>query len=86
MRLGVGVHRGRILIARQNGIVDYFGNTMRQTSTITQHSDGAISLSDKIDTDPLVRELLQEHGMTSQLTKITTGRETPILVGRINPS
>ncbi len=86
LRIGVGVHRGRTLLAIQNGIVDYFGNTMRQTSAIAQHSDGAVSLSDKIATDPLVRELLQEQGITSLLTKISTGRETPLIVGRITLS
>lgn len=78
--LGLAVHRGRTLIAQQNGRIDYFGTTIRCASKLATQAHGCLLLSDAVASDPLVRQLLLDRGTSSETLLLSDDSPTPQIV------
>jgi eukaryotic-like serine/threonine-protein kinase len=69
LEFGLVIHRGRMLMAKQNGRIDYFGATMRSAVGLASHSRDRILLSDVVAIDPVVREMLVQEQLTAKTVK-----------------
>ena len=60
------VHRGPLLVATQNGRLDYFGTTVRQVDAMCAQFEEGIALSEAIFSDTVIAEWLQDLDATHQ--------------------
>lgn len=61
LQAAIGVHRGPVLMATQNGRWDYFGATIRQTHLLPSAIDQGIVLTEAVFSDPAIEQTLLEH-------------------------
>lgn len=61
VQAAIGVHRGPVLMATQNGRWDYFGATIRQTHLLPSAIDQGIVLTEAVFSDPAIEQTLLEH-------------------------
>ncbi len=58
--LSVCIHRGPVLMTTQNGRLDYFGSTVRQTLAFGQVASQGLLMTAPVFTDPAVEQCLED--------------------------
>lgn len=82
--LGIAIHRGSVLVATQNGRLDYFGATVRILENLVNHANRQIYLSDAVFADEEVRDLLHESKLNGATELQSTAQSQQILVQKID--
>jgi serine/threonine protein kinase/class 3 adenylate cyclase len=70
IRLSVGVHRGRTLVATINQRIDYFGTTARAVTALPDYAAGALLLTEAVFTDPQVQRRLRQKNIAGEIETI----------------
>lgn len=86
LRAAIGVHRGPVLMATQNGRWDYFGATIRQTHLLPSAIDQGIVLTEAVFSDPAIEQTLLEHSeQIHSIRMFELPQQTPCLLQHIVP-
>ena len=71
--IGIGVHCGPTLVTTQNRQLDYFGATVRAVLDLPTHAGRNILLTEPVDRDPPVREIIGDTATTTVESVTLTG-------------
>lgn len=80
---GICVHRGRTLIAQQNGRLDYFGASVRKVTSLATKADNSLFLTDSVHSDPVVCQLLIPFETDIDTILIETSVSSPQIIQRV---
>jgi serine/threonine protein kinase/class 3 adenylate cyclase len=83
IRLSIGVHRGKILVATMNERLDYFGATARTVNALPQAAEGNILLTEAVFGDPQVQSLLSKRGHVGTVEELSLSNRNHLMVQRV---
>jgi serine/threonine protein kinase/class 3 adenylate cyclase len=83
IRLSIGVHRGKVLVATMNERLDYFGATARTVGALPDAAEGGIVLSEAVFADPEVQALLAKRGHVGTVEELSLSNRNHLMVQRV---
>lgn len=83
LEIGMGLHRGRTLIATQNDRLDYFGPTVRAVTAMPLLAGGRLLMTDAIFADPLVAKRFADQFSKTKISSVSLPGVPQQLVQRV---
>lgn len=85
LKVGIAIHRGRLLISSQNGRLDYFGSNARLVMQLASSHQSGVTMTESIFSDPMVQHLLRDSAIETTLCERKVSGDRTILLQEWSP-